>query len=222
MKIHKEAKPVIITVLIAWMILYIFTGYYTEGNRLYGQLTGSIGALVLVFLLRFFRNPERKVLPDPKIVFAPADGKIVAIEEEYVAEYLKQKYIRVSIFMSIWNVHVNRYPVSGKISYTQYHPGNYYIASHPKSSELNEHQTVVIKKPEGTEIMVKQIAGTIARRVACYAIPGQHIKQGDDLGFIKFGSRVDLFMPVGSEILVRMHEKVKGNITKIAQINGRQ
>jgi len=222
MKIHKEAKPVIITAIITWTVFYIVIAHYTDCNKLCCQLTGITGSLVLVFILRFFRNPKRKVHPDPNILFAPADGKIVAIEEEYVAEYLQREYIRVSIFMSIWNVHVNRYPVSGKIVYSQYHSGNYYIASHPKSSELNEHQTVVIKKTEGTEIMVKQIAGTVARRVACYAIPGQHIKQGDDLGFIRFGSRVDLFFPVGSEILIRMHEKVKGNITKIAQINGGQ
>ncbi len=127
--------------------------------------------------------------------------------------------MKVSIFMSIWNIHVNRYPISGQITYTKYHPGKYLIARHPKSSELNEHQTIVIEKPNGTEIMVKQIAGTVARRIACYAKQGEHVEQGDDLGFIRFGSRVDIFIPLNIPILVQLNEKVKGNKTMIARVN---
>ena len=127
--------------------------------------------------------------------------------------------MKVSIFMSIWNIHVNRYPISGRIIYTQYHPGKYLIARYPKSSELNEHQTVVIEKPGGIKIMLKQIAGTVARRIICYAKQGKHVAQGTDLGFIRFGSRVDIFLPLNALILVQMNEKVKGNRTKLARLN---
>lgn len=120
--------------------------------------------------------------------------------------------------MSIWNVHVNRYPISGRISYSKYHPGNYFIARHPKSSELNEHQSIGIETPEDISILVKQIAGTLARRIICYAKVRKQAIQGEDLGFIRFGSRVDLFMPLNTEILVKINERVKGNLTIIARL----
>lgn len=218
MRIHKEGQAIIIGVLIFLMVLYVLIAYFTNCNEFYCNSIGSLGLLLLIFILFFFRNPLRKIkIAEPSVIYAPADGKIIAIEEVFETEFLNRKCIKVSIFMSIWNIHVNRYPVTGKISYTKYHPGKYLIARHPKSSELNEHQTIAIEKPEGTEIMVKQIAGTIARRIVCYAKQGEHAEQGEDLGFIRFGSRVDIFLPLSTSILVQMKEKVKGNRTVIGR-----
>ncbi len=217
MRIHKEGTAIILGVLIFFMVLYILIAYYTNCNAVYCNSIGITGVLFLSFILFFFRNPARRISVDQSIVFAPADGKIIAIEEVFETEFLNRKCIKVSIFMSIWNIHVNRYPISGQIIYTKYHPGKYLIAHHPKSSELNEHQTVVIEKQGGFEIMVKQIAGAIARRVVCYAKEGENVTQGEDLGFIKFGSRVDLFLPLNTEILVSLNEKVRGNRTVIGR-----
>jgi phosphatidylserine decarboxylase len=169
--------------------------------------------------LFFFRNPTRKIHQIIDIVLAPADGQIVSIELVDENEFLNAKCIRVSIFMSIFNVHVNRYPVCGLIVHTKYHQGKYFIASYPKSSEFNEHQSTVIKTTGGELLMIKQIAGTIARRVVCYAKEGMQVIQGGDLGFIKFGSRVDVFLPLQAKILVKINEKVKGNRTSIATLN---
>jgi phosphatidylserine decarboxylase len=201
-------------VLLFWVILQI-----ADLSCYYFYISGFLGIILFSFLLLFFRNPKREVIPDSKMVFAPADGRIVAIEEIFEKEYLSQNCLKVSIFMSITNVHVNRYSVSGIIRYTKYHPGKYFIASHPKSSELNEHHSTVVETPEGILIMIKQIAGAVARRVICYAMVGEKVIQGNDIGFIKFGSRVDLFLPLNAKILVGMNEKVKGNITAIAHLN---
>lgn len=219
MRIHKEGTAIILGVLIFFMVLYILIAYFIKSNPLHCNSIGITGILLLSFILFFFRNPGRKINADQSIVYAPADGKIIAIEEVLETEFLNRKCIKVSLFMSIWNIHVNRYPVTGEIAYTKYHPGKYLVAHHPKSSELNEHQTVVIEKPGGTEIMVKQIAGTVARRIVCYAKQGQHVEQGDDLGFIRFGSRVDIYIPLNATVLVKMNKKVKGNITMIARLN---
>jgi phosphatidylserine decarboxylase len=219
MRIHKEGTPIILGGLIFLIVLYIFIAHFTSCTPLYCYGIGITGVLFLSFILFFFRNPVRKINTDQSIVYAPADGKIIAIEEVFETEFLNRNCIKVSIFMSIWNIHVNRYPISGHIIYTKYHPGKYLIAHHPKSSELNEHQTVVIEKTGGTEIMVKQIAGTVARRIVCYAKQGQNVEQGDDLGFIRFGSRVDIFIPLNASVLIQMNEKVKGNKTMIARFN---
>lgn len=218
MNIHKEGQPIIIATLIIFMVLFIVIAQFTSGNALYCNIVGISGLLIMCFMLFFFRYTTRELFEDSSVAYAPADGEIVAIEEVYEPEYLKRKCIKVSIFMSIWNVHVNRYPVSGAITYSKYHPGKYLVARHPKSSELNEHQVVVIKNMYGSEILVKQIAGTVARRVVCYAIVGEQVVQGDDMGFIKFGSRVDILLPENAEVLVKMNEKVIGNVTLIARI----
>lgn len=216
MRLHKEGTAIILGVLIVFMVFYVLVAYFTNCNAVYCNSVGITSILLLSFILFFFRNPVRKINADQSIVYAPADGKIIAIEEVYETEFLNRKCMKVSIFMSIWNIHVNRYPISGHIIYTKYHPGKYLIACHPKSSELNEHQTIVIEKP-GIEIMVKQIAGTVARRIVCYAKQGEHAEQGKDLGFIRFGSRVDIFLPLSASILVQMKEKVKGNKTVIGR-----
>ncbi len=217
MLIYKEGKSVILTALIIVMLLYIIVAEVTGCNSLFTSISGITGIILLGLTTLFFRNPPRKIKPDADSAFAPADGKIIAIEEVYESEFLSRKCIKVSIFMSIYNIHVNRYPVSGKITYTQYHPGKYLVARHPKSSELNERQSTAIQKSDGTEIMIKQIAGTVARRLICYAKVGNEAKQGDDIGFIRFGSRVDLFLPLHTEICVKMNEHVKGNKTIMAR-----
>jgi phosphatidylserine decarboxylase len=218
MNIHKEGVVIVFGGLVFFMILYLLLAQFTGCNSLYCNLAGIIGLFVFSFSMFFFRNPERKIkISDPAAVYAPADGRIISIKETYESEYLYRNCIKVSIFMSIWDIHVNRYPVSGQVIYTQYHPGKNLVAFHPKSSELNEQQTVVIQKQGGVEIMVRQIAGIVARRVVSYARQDDKVQQGDDLGFIRFGSRVDIFLPIDTEILVSVKQKVKGNKTVIAR-----
>jgi len=182
-------------------------------------LTYLLGALclgLLVMMLIFFRNPKRlHVVRDTDLILAPADGKVVVIEKTFEKEYINAETIQVSIFMSPLNVHSNRSPVAGDVVYQQYHPGEYLVAWHPKSSELNERNTVVIKKKQNL-ILVRQIAGKVARKIVSYTQVGATLTRGEEFGFIKFGSRVDIFLPVESTILVKIGDKVKGGITEIA------
>lgn len=173
--------------------------------------------VLLVLILQFFRNPER-IIPtqDNNIIYAPADGKVVVIEEVEETEYFKDKRIQVSIFMSPLNVHVNRYPFSGIVKYFKYHPGKYLVAWHPKSSTENERSTMVLENENG-KILVRQIAGAVARRIISYAEEGIQAKQGTDFGFIRFGSRVDIFFPLDAKIKVNIDDVVKGNLTTIAE-----
>jgi phosphatidylserine decarboxylase len=174
--------------------------------------------MLYIFLLFFFRWPARHLEPDHGLIYAPADGKVVVIEETLEKEYFNDSRLQVSIFMSPFNVHSNRYPVSGKIKYVRYHHGNYMVAWHPKSSELNERSSIVIETRNGKEILVRQIAGAVARRIVTYAKENQEVLQGDELGFIKFGSRVDVFLPVGTEIEVPILQQVKANKSIIAKV----
>lgn len=174
--------------------------------------------LFFLTILQFFRNPRRMVPEEADhLVYAPADGKVVVIEEAYEQEYFRAKRLQVSIFMSPVNVHVNRNPVSGLVKYNKYHPGKYLVAWHPKSSTENERTTVVIDTGE-TEILLRQIAGALAKRIKNYLEEGQQVVQGEDFGFIKFGSRVDLFLPLGTQLRVEIGQKVKGNKTVIAEL----
>ena len=174
--------------------------------------------LFFLTILQFFRNPRRMVPEEADhLVYAPADGKVVVIEEAYEPEYFRAKRLQVSIFMSPVNVHVNRNPVSGLVKYNKYHPGKYLVAWHPKSSTENERTTVVIDTGE-TEILLRQIAGALAKRIKNYLEEGQQVVQGEDFGFIKFGSRVDLFLPLGTRLRVEIGQKVKGNKTVIAEL----
>jgi len=216
MRIHKEGRTIVFGVVIFCLAFISIIAWITAFNSSLSKFLGTLIFLVGCFVTYFFRNPYRPIHRDQSIVFAPADGRIVDIDTVFEKEFLRQDCLKVSIFMSIWDVHVNRYPVSGAISYTKYHPGNYFIASHPKSSELNEHQSVVITMPSGISILVKQIAGTLARRIICYAKEGKLAVQGEDMGFIRFGSRVDIFLPLNTEIQVKVNEMVKGNRTIIA------
>lgn len=177
-----------------------------------------VSSLLYLFLLFFFRLPERRLEPDHGLIYSPADGKVVVIEETEENEYFGDIRLQFSIFMSPFNVHSNRYPVSGKIKYVKHNPGRNVVAWHPKSSELNERSTIVIETPDGGEILVRQIAGAMARRIVTYAKVGQDVRQGDELGFIKFGSRVDVFLPVGTEIEVPILQNVRANKSIIAKI----
>jgi phosphatidylserine decarboxylase len=217
MRIHKEGRTVVIGVVIFCLALISILACITDFDSLTSKIAGTFIVLVGCFVTYFFRNPYRPIQTDQSVVYAPADGQIVDIDTVFEKEFLKQDCLKVSIFMSIGNVHVNRIPVSGKVVYTKYHPGNYFIASHPKSSELNEHHSTAIEMTSGILIMVKQIAGTLARRVVCYAKIGEQVIQGDDIGFIRFGSRVDIYMPLNTEIQFIMNEKVKGNRTIIGR-----
>ncbi len=215
MIIHKEGHRILLGLTIILVALNLLV------SRFFPVVTIFLGVLSFViwfFVLWFFRNPKREVATVQNgIIYAPADGKIVAIEEIEEPEYFKDKRLQISIFMSPYNVHVNRNPVSGRVDYYKYHPGRYLVASHPKSSTENERATLVIKN-DHTEIMLRQIAGAMAKRIRTYLKVGEQAIQGKELGFIKFGSRVDLFLPVDAKIEVVMDQKVKGNKTVIARV----
>jgi phosphatidylserine decarboxylase len=170
-----------------------------------------------LFILSFFRIPSRTFTYDENSVVSPADGKVVVIEEVFDTEYFNEKRLQISVFMSPANVHVNRYPVSGKVEYSQYHKGKYLVAWDPKSSTENERHSIVISNPKVT-MLVKQIAGALARRIVNYAVPGEQAKQNEELGFIKFGSRVDLLLPVGTKVNVKIGDTVKNGVSVLATI----
>jgi len=214
MRIHREGIALI------WFTLF-FIGtfnllfYWLIKNVAWQSVLVIVSVIFFLLVVWFFRNPSRPVVPNDAVILCPADGKVVVIDETIENEYFKDKRLQVSIFMSPLNVHVNRYPVSGSVSYFKYHPGKYLVAWHPKSSTLNERSTVVIRDGKGREILVRQIAGAVARRIVSYAVQGEDAVQGEELGFIKFGSRVDLFLPPGTRIDVKVGDKVVGNRTVI-------
>lgn len=202
---------VLLTVLLALAAIVIFTAHWL----LYAFLVFLL--LSLAGVLHFFRSPERKIRPDESAVISPADGKVVVAEEITEEEVFGRPMQQISIFMSPLNVHLNRFPTDGKISRYVYHPGKYLLAWHPKSSLLNERNTIVVETPRGIQYMLRQIAGTLARRIVCYCREGMQVKQGEELGFIKFGSRVDVFLPPDTEVLVKPGDKVRGGITTLAR-----
>jgi phosphatidylserine decarboxylase len=175
-----------------------------------------IFGVLTILVVQFFRNPQRNTIPDPQRIIAPADGQVVIIEKVREPEYFGDERLQISIFMSPINVHVNRNPVSGVVSYFRYHPGDYLVAWHPKSSTLNERTTVVVRAHNGQEVLFRQIAGALARRIRWYVAEGDTVKQGDEFGFIKFGSRVDVYLPPGAKPLVRVGQKVSGGETYLA------
>ncbi|MCB0602703.1 MAG: phosphatidylserine decarboxylase family protein [Saprospiraceae bacterium] len=213
--IHREGY-IFLTICILILAALSWAGSMYLGYWAWMLYILSIG--LTLFLLYFFRNPDRHISAvSEDLVYAPADGKVVVIEETTDTEYLKDRRIQVSIFMSPLNVHVNRNPVSGSVLYQQYHPGKFMPAWNPKSSLENERTTIVYETPRG-KVGMRQIAGALARRIVCYLKQGQKVRQGDDMGFIKLGSRVDLLLPVGTEIKVKIGDVVKGNITVIGKL----
>jgi phosphatidylserine decarboxylase len=218
MSIHKEGYKILGFGFITLLVLNLIVNIIWADHDLIKWAFIICSLMLYIFLLFFFRWPSRNLEPDHGLVYAPADGKVVVIEETFEKEYFKDIRLQVSIFMSPFNVHSNRYPVSGRIKYVRYHPGNYMVAWHPKSSELNERSSIVIETKDGTEVLVRQIAGAVARRIVTYAKENQEVLQGDELGFIKFGSRVDVFLPVGTEIEIPILQQVKANKSIIAKI----
>ena len=214
-KIHHEGYKIILISILLLVLLNVGVFYF------FPNLLMAVGiiSLVLFFLvLQFFRNPRREILvADDNVVYAPADGKIVVIEETSENEYFQDKRLQVSIFMSPTNVHVNRNPISGTVNYFKYHPGKYLVAWHPKSSDENERTTTVISNGD-SEILMRQVAGALAKRIVNYLEIGDQVEQGADMGFIKFGSRVDLYLPLDAKIEVQKGDKVKGNLTVIARL----
>ncbi|MFK5971896.1 MAG: phosphatidylserine decarboxylase family protein [Flavobacteriaceae bacterium] len=214
---HREGQKIILTTFFIVCAIVFISEYYLD--NLWLKLGLQILALViLVLILQFFRNPKRVAIKNFDEILAPVDGKVVVIEEVEETEYFNDKRIQVSIFMSPTNVHVTRYPASGSIKYSKYHPGKYLVAWHPKSSLENERTTVVIDTPKFGAILYRQIAGALARRIVNYAVKGESVQQGDDAGFIKFGSRVDLLLPLDSAIAVKLNQKVIGAKTCIATV----
>jgi phosphatidylserine decarboxylase len=218
MAIHREGYKILITGLVVLLAVNVLVFLFLSDKMLVKWLFLAFSMLLYVFILFFFRLPERSLEPDPGLVYSPADGKVVVIEEAEEKEYFRDTRLQVSIFMSPFNMHSNRYPVSGRIKYVEYHPGNYMVAWHPKSSDLNERTTTVIQTESGKEILVRQIAGAVARRIVTYSKENQDVKQGDELGFIKFGSRVDIFLPLGTRIEVPILQQVRANKSIIARI----
>ncbi len=214
---HKEGhKIIIVSFLLSAIFTVLIENFITTYNIKITLQTSVL--LFFILILQFFRNPTRKTIIDPNKIIAPVDGKVVIIKEVFEKEYFKKKKLQVSIFMSPINVHVTRYAISGKVVLSKYHPGKYLVAWHPKSSEKNERTTIVIKSKVFGEILYRQIAGALARRIINYAKIGQNVIQGDDAGFIKFGSRVDLFLPLKTNIKVNLNDHVKGGIDSIAEV----
>ena len=217
MTIHKEGYKILILLLFVLILVVLIANNFLVSSVLGRRiiLYGCIGLYLLV--LMFFRNPNRSIEINEKLIYAPADGNIVVIEEVEEDEFFKKKMIQVSVFMTIFDVHINIFPFSGRIKYMKYHPGKNLIAFLPKASQLNEMSSVVIENENGTGVLVRQIAGILARRIVTYPKPGDSVKQGSELGFIKFGSRVDLFLPIDTKINVNIGQRVKGKRSVIAE-----
>jgi phosphatidylserine decarboxylase len=219
MNIHKEGYLTIaIAVLFFGAINIIFFYFFSARMPFLSWVVFVVTLVVLMFIISFFRSPKRAFIVAHHQVICPADGKVVVIEETHEPEYFKDKRLQVSIFMSPANVHINRIPMSGKVQYSQYHKGKYLVAWNPKSSTENERHSVVIKS-DSAEILVKQIAGAMAKRIVNYLKVGENVSQGKEMGFIKFGSRVDVLLPVGTELNVSLNQKVKGGVTVLATID---
>jgi len=217
MTIHREGYKSIAIGALAFAVINLISFYFISAHS--SWLTGLIFILtlgLLLFLISFFRVPSRKLTKGDNLIICPADGKVVVIEEVFDEEYFKAKRLQISIFMSPANVHQNRNPTAGEVVYNQYHKGKYLVAWHPKSSTENERHSVVIRHPQG-ELLVKQIAGALARRIVNYLSVGQKVEQSAEYGFIKFGSRVDVLLPPGTPVEVQLNQTVQGGVTVLAK-----
>ena len=213
---HKEGFKIIFIALVIVIGLSLLANVFVENPTIRGGIIISL-TLLLLLVLQFFRNPKRNFLVNPDQVLSSVDGKVVVIEEVFEKEYFNDKRLQVSVFMSPINVHVTRYPVGGKVVYSKYHPGKFLVAWHPKSSEENERTTVVVNNETFGDVLFRQIAGALAKRIVNYAEVNQEVDQASDSGFIKFGSRVDIFLPLDAKIKVTLNQKVTGGISIIAE-----
>lgn len=220
MTFHREGRSIMLGSSVIFLGLSVLSYFLFVNCLFWLYLFLQLGFAVLLYLIiQFFRIPKRQCTGRDLDIMCPADGKVVVIEEVNETEYFKDKRIQVSIFMSPLNVHANYYPISGEVTYTKYHPGLFLVAWHPKSSTDNERSTCVVKHQNGTEILFRQIAGALARRICYYAQTGDNAGQGEEFGFIKFGSRVDLFLPLGTKIDVQLGQKVQAKLTKLGTLN---
>ncbi len=215
---HKEGYKIMTVTAILLIALNIFS--YLNINTYWIKFSVlAVSILFFLLIVQFFRNPKRPTKLSDATVVSPVDGKVVVIEEVMENEYFKDKRLQVSIFMSPINVHVTRHPIGGLVKFSKYHPGKFLVAWHPKSSEENERTTVVVENSMAGEVLYRQIAGALAKRIVNYTVEGQEVVQGSDSGFIKFGSRVDVFLPIGTKINVKLNDKVKGGVSVIANID---
>jgi len=218
MTIHKEGySSIALTVLFIFILNALIQFYFPDNITLHWFIY-ILSAILFLVVLQFFRHPKITVTQDEKMVICPADGKVVVIEEAQETEYLKDKRLQISIFMSPINVHVNRNPITGVVKYFKYHPGKYLVAWHPKSSTDNERTTVVVETHQGIPVLFRQIAGAMARRIVWYVKEGDEVQQSEQFGFIKFGSRVDLYLPLGTKVNVNLGDVVKGGRTVLAEL----
>lgn len=218
MKIHKEGRRILFFTLLALLAINLLLFRVNARNLLFNQIFAGASVVAFLILLQFFRSPARRLFTHEDLIIAPADGKVVVIEDVHEPEYFDDVRKQISIFMSPINVHITRNPISGIVRYFKYHPGNYLVAWHPKSSTKNERTTVVVESEAGPFVLFRQIAGAMARRIVWYVNEGDEVSQGEEFGFIKFGSRVDIFVPVDTEVKVQIGEKVKGGQTIVAQL----
>ncbi len=217
MKIHKEGH---IIIFIAVVVMVVLWAAALTINHWAAYALFVFPLMVFVWILYFFRDPKRDITGKEEVLLSPADGKVIQVAESVEDEFFGRPMQHISIFMSPFNVHLNRYPANGKVIYFRYHPGKYLVAWHPKSSVLNERTSLVFETAHGVQFLVRQIAGKVARRIVCYADEGREVKQGDELGFIKFGSRLDIFVPPGTPLLVKPGDKVKAGISGLADLSG--
>lgn len=217
MTIHKEGYTSIAIAVLVIFLANALVHYWVPHNTLVVWTTYVLSFLLFVTILQFFRNPRRHIVIDENKILCPADGKVVVIEETEETEYFHDKRIQVSIFMSPVNVHINRNPVGGRVSFFRYHPGKYLVAWHPKSSTLNERTSIAVRTGKGKEVLFRQIAGAMARRIVWYVAEGMDVVQGEEMGFIKFGSRVDVFLPLGATVDVKIGDKVSGGLTVLGR-----
>jgi phosphatidylserine decarboxylase len=214
--IHREGYPTIALTLLFCALVLVPAQLFAGSNPWILIPAYTLCGALLIIILQFFRNPSRKHNLNPENILSPADGKVVVVEETEESEYFKDRRIQISVFMSPFNVHVNRNPVSGIVKYAKYHPGLYLVAWHPKSSTENERTSIVIEKGAGKEVLFRQIAGALARRIVYYIKEGDKVDQAGEMGFIKFGSRVDVFLPVGTRVHVKPGDKVTGGVSVLA------
>ena len=218
MKIHKEGRRILFVTLLVLLALNLLVFNFNKGADLVNRLFAGATVIVFLLILQFFRSPFRHLFTHEDLLLAPADGKVVVIENVHESEYFNDERKQISIFMSPINVHITRNPISGLVKYFKYHPGNYLVAWHPKSSTQNERTTVVVESDAGPLVLFRQIAGAMARRIVWYVNEGDEVSQGEEFGFIKFGSRVDVYVPIDTEIKVELGQKVKGGETVICQL----
>lgn len=216
MTFHKEGYTSLAICILFIAVINVLVQWFAPGNQILTWFVYLVSLFLFIVIVQFFRSPKIRISKNETHVLSPADGKVVVIEETTETEYFKDKRIQVSIFMSPTNVHINRNPIGGLVKYFKYHPGKYLMAWNPKSSTENERTTVVVEGRNGVELLFRQIAGALARRIVWYVEEGKQVEQGEEFGFIKFGSRVDVFFPLGTKINVNLGEKVKGGISVIA------